>query len=168
MSFHLHKAAPSYFKHLLSGSDSSRRFDTQFDAFYYCLLIGLDKRKLCSLDEVGEEFVRDYVQAFQPHAPTIAGLLVDAELDRANIGRDDVKAVEKRMVELLEAVSSSMLSAEGLRLLNQYGAGGFVLLRDALATPPQNLEEFLIAYHQLWLQDELQSIDSSEATEASS
>ena len=160
MSFHLHKAAPNYFRHLLHGPDAARRFDTQFDAFYYCLLIGLDRRRLGAPEEIGDEFVRDYVQAFQPHAPTIAGLLVDAELDRANIGRDDVKAVEKRIVELLE-VSSSMLSGEGLRLLNQYAAGGFVILRDALASPPQNLEEFLIAYHQLWQREDQQSTNEA-------
>jgi len=163
MSFKLHKGAPGYFRHLLGGGDPGKKFDTQFDAYYYCLLVGFDKRQLCSLEELGDEFVRDYVQDYQPHAATIAGLLVDAELDRANIGRDDVKAVEKRMVELLEAASASRLSDEGQNLLNQYAAGGYVVLSDALATPPQSLEEFFVTYHQLWAREDVSSIASAPA-----
>jgi len=154
MSFKLHKSAPAYFRHLLSGGGAAHRFDTQFDAYYYCLLVGLDRRQLRPLDELGDEFVRDYVLEYQPHAATIAGLLVDAELDRTNTGREDVKAVEKRMVELLEAGSASRLSKEGQELLNRYAAGGFTVLNDLLANPPQSLEEFFVSYHQLWTREE--------------
>src|SRR5215469_10906216 len=105
MSFRLHKHAPSFFRNVLPGG-SGNRFDTQFDAYYVCLMCGLDRRQLGEESLVGDEFVRDYVQSYQPFATLIAGLLVDAEIARTSVGMDDEKGVEKKMVELLEPSSS--------------------------------------------------------------
>ena len=80
MSFRLHKHAPSFFRNVLPGG-SGNRFDTQFDAYYVCLMCGLDRRQLGEESLVGDEFVRDYVQSYQPFATLIAGLLVDALVD---------------------------------------------------------------------------------------
>jgi hypothetical protein len=148
MSFKHHKLAPAFFQKLMPGGLG--RFDTQFDAYYYCLMCGLDRRRLGAEVDVGEEFVKDYVQTYQPYADLIAGLLVDAELVRINIPLDDVKSVEKRMVDLLEPVSTSKLKPEGLALLNRYAAGGFEVISDAFVAPPQSLEEFFTTYQGLW------------------
>jgi len=153
MSFRLHKQAPSFFRSLLPGG-AGIRFDTQFDIYYYCLMCGLDRRQLGAESDVGEEFVRDYVQAFQPYAELIAGLLVDAELIRIDIKLDDVKGVEKKMIELLEPASATRLSSIGLWMLNRYAAGGFNVVSDAFAVPPQSLEDFFVTYHLLWAKTE--------------
>lgn len=160
MSFRLHKQAPSFFRNLLPGGGSGLRFDTQFDAYFHCLMCGLDRRRLGADAEVGEEFVRDYVQSYQPHAELIAGLLVDAELFRINIKLDDVKGVERKMVELLEPASATRLSSEGLALLNRYAAGGFNVVSDAFAMAPQGLEDFLVTYHRLWSEGGVEEIDN--------
>lgn len=149
MSFRLHKQAHSFFRNLLPGG-TGIRFDTQFDIYYYCLMCGLDRRQLGAESDVGEEFVRDYVQGFQPHAELIAGLLVDAELVRIDIKLDDVKDVEKKMIELLEPASATRLSSVGHGLLNRYAAGGFNIVSDAFAAPPQSLEDFFVTYQSLW------------------
>lgn len=148
MSFKHHKLAPAFFQRLMPGGPG--RFDTQFDAYYYCLMCGLDRRRLGAEVDVGEEFVKDYVQTYQPYADLIAGLLVDAELVRISIPLDDVKSVEKKMVDLLEPVSTSKLKPEGLALLNRYAVGGFEIISDAFAAPPQSLEEFFTTYQGLW------------------
>lgn len=149
MSFKHHKQAASFFRNLMPPGPG--RFDTQFDAYYYCLMCGLDRRQLGAESEVGDEFVKDYVQTYQPHADLIAGLLVDAELVRISIPLDDVKGVERKMVDLLEPVSATKLKPDGLALLNRYAAGGFNILSDAFAAPPQSLEDFYVTYHGLWL-----------------
>lgn len=148
MSFKLHKNAPQFFRNLLSGS--GLKFDTQFDVYYHCLMCGLHRRQLGTETDVGDEFVRDYVQGFAPHAELIAGLLVDAELSRICIELDDVKSVEKKMIELLEPASATRLSSTGLGLLNLYAAGGFDIVSDAFTSPPQSLEDFFITYQSLW------------------
>lgn len=148
MSFKHHKSAPAFFQKLMPGGPG--RFGTQFDAYYYCLMCGLDRRRLGAEVDVGNEFNKEYVQTYQPYADLIAGLLVDAELLRINISLDDVKSVEKRMVDLLEPVSTSKLKPEGLALLNRYAAGGFEVISDAFAAPPQSLEEFFTTYQSLW------------------
>ncbi|WP_394538807.1 hypothetical protein PRJ39_25155 [Lysobacter enzymogenes] len=157
MSFKHHKRAPAFFQKLMPAGGPGR-FDTQFDAYYYCLMCGLDRRRLGTEVDVGEEFVKDYVQTYQPYADLIAGLLVDAELVRISIPLDDVKSVEKKMVDLLEPISTSKLKPEGLALLNRYAAGGFEVISDAFATPPQSLEEFFTTYQGLWPQVEEQAV----------
>lgn len=160
MSFKHHKLAPAFFQRLMPGGPG--RFDTQFDAYYYCLMCGLDRRRLGAEVDVGEEFVKDYVQTYQPYADLIAGLLVDAELVRISIPLDDVKSVEKKMVDLLEPVSTSKLKLEGLALLNRYAAGGFEVISDAFAAPPQSLEEFFTTYQGLWPKTEDPTAEDGE------
>lgn len=149
MSFKLHRSAPQFFRNLLPPG-GGLRFDTHFDAYYHCLMCGLDQRRLGAEAEVGDEFVRDYVQAYQPHAELIAGLLIDAELARTQIDTNDVRSVEKRMIELLDPTSATRLSSEGMELLNRYAAGGFDVVSDAFASPPQSLDDFFITYQSLW------------------
>ena len=148
MSFKLPKPAGGFFRLLLQSGSSG--FETMFDAYYFCLMVGLDARTVGSEDEVGEEFVRDYVQSFQPYSDLIAGLLIDAELGRAHIDPSDRSGVEKKIVELLDPNSATKLSAMGHVLLNRYAAGGFSVLRDDFASAPQSLEDFLITYHRRW------------------
>ncbi|QEE24968.1 hypothetical protein CS053_11025 [Rhodanobacter glycinis] len=148
MSFKLPKPAGAFFRLLLQSGSSG--FETMFDAYYFCLMVGLDARTVGTEDEVGEEFVRDYVQSFQPYSDLIAGLLIDAELDRARIDPSDRGGVEKKIVELLNPNSATKLSDVGHALLNRYSAGGFNLLRDDFVSPPQVLEDFLITYHRRW------------------
>jgi hypothetical protein len=148
MSFRLPKPAGSFFRLLLQSGGSG--FETMFDAYYFCLMVGLDARVIGPEDEVGDEFVRDYVQTFHPYSDLIAGLLVDAELDRLGIEQSDGNSVEKKIVEILDPNSASKLSIAGHSMLNRYAVGGFNLLRDKFATPPQSLEEFLLTYQSVW------------------
>ena len=56
------------------------------------------------------------------------------------------------MVDLLEPVSTSKLKPGGLALLNRYAAGGFEVISNAFAAPPQSLEEFFTTHLGLWPQ----------------
>lgn len=150
MSFRLPMGAGSFFRHLLSSGNS--KFDTMFDAYYFCVMVGLDARTIGAEEDVGDEFIRDYVQSFQPYADLIAGLLIDAEIDRARIEPSDSSSVEKKVVELLDPNSATKLSVTGHALINRYAVGGYNALRDDFATPPQSVEDFLITYHRRWNQ----------------
>lgn len=129
--------------------DSTPRF-LMFDAYYSCLLLGLDGERHGRTEDLeADEFAKVYPEAYRGQAELIAGLLVDAELRRQEIEPEDRDSIESEMVRLLDLKSSTRLSADGDRLLNLYAAVGFEKL-DAAMPAPDNLEDFLVAYHRLW------------------
>lgn len=129
--------------------DAASRF-LMFDAYYCCVLLGLDSRKLGDESKLEpDKFIDGYPEAFKGQAELMAGLLVDAELGRLQVPRDDRGRIEEEMVRLLDLTSATRLSEEGDKLLNRYAVNGFERLRDAMIQP-DTLEEFLVGYHALW------------------
>lgn len=157
MSFTLHNRARSWFgiqegrafSRTSAPSKDAPRF-LMFDAFYCCLLLGLDLRRHGRNENLETaEFYRGYPEEYRSQAELIAGLLVDAELARQDIHENDRQTIEQEMVRLLDLRSTTRLSSEGDQLLNLYAAAGFEKLEDRIP-PPDNLEDFMVAYHALW------------------
>lgn len=149
--FQAPKDSRDYFRHLLKRSDGGgARLDTLFDQYYLCLMVGLDRRVLGRDDELeSDRFIERYPSDYQNQADVIAGLLINAELHRKDIHKEDRSTIEREMLTLLDHQSSTRLSDEGMQLLNRYAAAGFKAIRDEIL-PPQSLEEFLVFYHALW------------------
>lgn len=150
MSFQLPKESREYFKHLLKRADGGACFSTLFDLYYFCLMVGLNKRLLGAEAELeGDKFIERYPSDYQNQADVIAGLLIHSELNRKGIEKDDRTSIEQEMLRLLDHQSATRLGEEGARLLNLYAAAGFKEIREEIS-PPQSLEEFLVLYHRLW------------------
>lgn len=160
MSFFLHNRARGWFgfqgqRAFARSSDVAQREPgverfLLFDAYYTCALIGLDGRRQGRAEQLEpEEFSKVYPDSFKGQAELIAGLLVEAELARQDIQPDDRASIEGEMVRLLDPRSSSRLSSEGDRLLNLYSAAGFEKI-ESILPPPDNLEDFLVAYQRVW------------------
>jgi hypothetical protein len=150
MGFQLPKESREYFKHLFKRSDGGARLDILFDQYYFCLMVGLHKKTLGTEAELeGDKFIERYPTDYQDQADVIAGLLINAELYRKGIEKDDRASIEQEMLRLLDNQSASRLSEEGMRLLNLYGVAGFKEIRQEIV-PPQNLEEFFVLYYRLW------------------
>lgn len=147
MAFQLPKESRDYFRHLLRRSNDAARFDTFFDFYYLCLIVGLDRQAIAKDSDLeSEKFVERYPSDYQNQADVIAGLLISAELCRKDIEKDNRSSIEKEILRLLDHQSSTRLSEEGMRLLNLYSAWGFKVIRERIV-PPQTLEEFLALYH---------------------
>lgn len=150
MSFRFPIGARSYFSQIENAPQGRARFDTMFDQFYLCLIVGLDRLKLAIEDDVeADRFIERYPSQFQPQSYIIAGLLVNAELERKAIAREDRNSIEGEMLSLLDHQSPTHLSEAALGLLNRYAAEGFKTIRERIPQP-QSLEEFLVAYHDIW------------------
>jgi hypothetical protein len=155
MGFQLPKDSREYFKQVIKRADGGARFDTLFDQYYFCLMIGLDRKVLSPEDELEpDRFIERYPGDYQPQADIVAGLLINAELERKGIEKDDRTSIEQEMLRVLDHQSPSRLSDEGMRLLNLYAAYGFKVIREEISSPPQTLEEFLVFYERLWSQNE--------------
>ena len=112
------KESREYFKYLLKRSDGGACFNTHFDLYYFCLMVGLKRKNLgLSLDLEGDKFVDRYVSDYQNQADLIAGLLINAELTRKGIEKDDRSSIEKEMLRLLDHQSPSRLSEEAISVL---------------------------------------------------
>lgn len=150
MSFVFPRNARTYFRSVDEARPGAPRFDNMFDEYYLCLMVGLDARRLGTDEDMeSDKFYDSYPKDFQSQSDIIAGLLIDAELDRQGINSEDRASIEREMVRLLDPQSPIKLSEDGIRLLNQYAAAGFKIIRDKIIAP-HSLEDFLIAYHDLW------------------
>lgn len=150
MSFHLPVDARSFFKSLIGTRESSATRFLMFDAYYACLMIGLEARKLGAESEVESEiFVAEYPDAYASQSDIIAGLLIDAELERKGIDAADRTSVENEMINLLNPASATRLSAVGDKLLDLYAAHGIRQILDKML-PPSTVEDFLVGYRVFW------------------
>ena len=158
MSFTLHSGVRPFFgfdeggkAFSKSSGAASPRFQ-MFDAYYSCLLLGLDRGRHGRREDLeAKTFLAlgGYPETHRGQAEVIAGLLVDAELRRQDILPDDRDSIEGEMVRLLDFRSATRLSGTGVELLDLYAAAGFDRLHGGMMRPDA-LEEFLVAYHRLW------------------
>lgn len=150
MSFVAPKGLDVFFKGIGHAKSDGTQFGLMFDKYYLCLLIGLDQRRIGQPGDLeADEFIRGYPQDYAAQKEILAGLLIDAELDRQSIGATDRESIQQVMLRLLDHSSPSGLSVEGEQVINRYAAGGLSILRDGLPTP-QSLSDFLRAYVQFW------------------
>ncbi len=149
VSFVLSNAAREFFKLIERQRDGATKF-ILFDQYYCCLMVGLDLRRMAEPAELdGEVFLNTYPEDFRGQADIIAGLLIDAELDRKGILPEDKSSIEREMIRLLDPRTPTRLSDDGNDLLNLYAAEGFTAIREKMLRP-SGLEEFLIGYHDYW------------------
>lgn len=144
------KGMKEYFKEVQSRGDGGTRFDSDFEQFYFCLMVGLDDGKLAPESDLEPvEFTKDYTAPFQVFAPVLAGLLVDAQLRRQDISRtkDNLQTEVSKLVDV--GNTSTRLNTEATKLLSRYAARGFSLISQAIPRP-HTLEDFLVAFHQRW------------------
>lgn len=149
MSFVFPLRARAFFQAIPGGREGASKF-IMFDQYYCCLMVGLNARRLGNEGDLeGDVFVNGYPEDYKAQVDIIAGLLIEAELERKGIRTEDKVSIEREMVTLLDPTSPTRLSAAGNKLLNLYAAEGFKLIQDRML-PPSSLEEFLVAYHDWW------------------
>lgn len=140
----------TYFKDIQGRADGGARFETDFDQFYLCLMVGLDDGRLAPESELEPaEFNKGYTAPYKPFAPVIAGMLVEAEMRRQGIPTTK-EAIQSEVRNLIEVGNGgTQLKEEGTKLLSRYAARGFELIREEIPKP-RTLEDFLVAYHLRW------------------
>jgi hypothetical protein len=152
MSFVMPTAARSFFRTITERTVPGARY-IMFDTYYVCLLLGLRERKLGHADQLdSDRFLDNYPEDYRAQADFIAGLLIDAELDRKGIDLGNKQSVEREMVLLLDPSSPTGISAAGSDFLNRYAVAGFERLQQEMI-PPAKLEDLLVKYADLWASD---------------
>lgn len=143
------RAARGFFRTITDRTVSGSRY-IMFDTYYVCLLLGLDARRLGPAEELeGDRFIDNYPEDYKAQADYIAGLLIDAELDRNRIDLSNKASVEAQMVLLLDPSNPTGLSAVGSERLNRYAVGGFARVEEEMIAPAK-LEDLLVRYAAMW------------------
>lgn len=147
--FVLADKAIEYFKSVELRKDQGPKFKVMFDVYYLCLMMGLHHRRQGHQDQISKQpFIDYYPEVYRDKSDLIAGLLIDAEMEKKGIQPTDRKSVEKLMLQLIDHMSVTKLSNYGMKLLNLYAAGGINHINENI-TNTQELEIFLIKYYQL-------------------
>jgi len=119
MSFTLHNRARTWFgiqdqRGFARTMDPATKESTprflMFDAFYSCLLLGLDGERHGRAEDLEtDEFAKVYPEAYRGQAELIAGLLVDAEL-RLREARHIEDAVQAAVSAAVDGVHCTVLA----------------------------------------------------------
>ncbi len=151
MRFEISKNAQDFFSNIMNfegaysaGNKKKLKFDTQFDVYYCCALIGMAASQRDDDTSDLSQLTEKYPKAYSDCKAQIAGLLVASEAKR--LGVDGAK-LEEVMLNYLSN-NDTMLSDEGIGALNAYSLKGYNLMRDfALFEKPTSREEFLEAFY---------------------
>ena len=150
MRFEISKNAQNFFGNIISlegaystGGKNKFGFDTQFDVYYCCALVGMAASKRDDDTSELNQLTEKYPKSYSDCKAQIAGLLVASEAKR--LGVDNAK-IEELMLNYLSN-NDTMLSDEGIKALNAYSLKGYYLMREyVLLEKPTSREEFLEAF----------------------
>lgn len=151
MPFRLINNAERWFQNI-GVNKGIKTFDTKFDIFYLCLMLGLAGRnknpdiKTKETSDLVDVFPKDYQGR---NANMIIALFLRRELEEAKVNLVDKNSVNKNISQLIDPDSPSKLSDEGMKALNQYSYGGFDLITSNFLERPRYMEIFLPMYHDL-------------------
>ena len=151
MHFKISKNMRNYFSNIINlggshASEDKSKF-IQFDVYYCCALIGMAACKLDEDDSDLNDMVDRYPNPYRNCRAQIAGLLIATEAKRLGI---DIQSsqLEKTMLQYLNSEDGTLLSEEGVRILNAYSLKGAHLLQEyPLIDKPASREEFLDGFN---------------------
>lgn len=143
MAFILSKNGREYYKQINNRKDGGKTFDYMFDIYYFGLLVGFTIGRLGKDSDLeNEEFIKNYPGNYENISNIISGLLINAEMKRRDIQKEDRNSIERLIVELISKKTLG-LSDEGIKLLNLYSAGGMNFIKDNIPLTDK-LETFIV------------------------
>lgn len=117
-----------------------------FDVYYCCALIGMAKCEIDSDDTNMHDIIQGYPGPYRESKAYIAGLLVASESKRKGIEAQN-PSLETVMLEYITSEDDSLLTDQGVKILNAYSLRGARLLQDLMPDKPTSREEFLLQFN---------------------
>lgn len=143
MAFILSNNGRNYYETINHRKDGGKKFDYMFDIYYLGLLVGFSIVKLGDKSNLeDEEFIKNFPGNYESISNLISGLLINAEMKRRDIKKEDRNSIERLMVDLISRRALG-LSEEGTQLLNLYSAGGMNYIKDNIPLTDK-LETFVV------------------------
>jgi hypothetical protein len=124
MAFKMGNEARLWFQKLETGNPV---FQTMFDKYYLCLLLGLKVRSQSEVN--GDDFIDTFPKEYESSRFSILGVIISAEMKRQGLDFSDAGPLKRLVTKIIDPVSQSRLTSEGFNVANRYAAGGFEELR---------------------------------------
>lgn len=150
MHFKIAQDVKNYFSNIINvggshGSEDRNKF-LVFDPYYMCALIGMAACEIDS-DESGlVDIIQGYPGVYRDSKAYIAGLLVSSEAKRKGIDLNNPK-LETIMLEYLSSEDDTLLTDEGVKMLNAYSRRGARVYQEVFPDKPLTREEFLSRFN---------------------
>jgi hypothetical protein len=136
-------------------------FDLDFDMYYLCLLAGLTAGQKTSVpNDQTTELVDSYPGDYKSEGRLITSLFLSRELKNQAVDLSNRKELNDRISELVDSLSPSRLTTEGMKEMNKYSYGGFDVILEWFDDRPYALEDFLPHYYRHLRQAEAQRRES--------
>ncbi len=146
MDFFIDKEARSWFQGISDefGSAHGSRPAPDFDAFYFCFIAGIARRRKKHLS-VGQtrQLVNYFPGVYDGRGSLLVALFLSRVLESRGIDSVERQNVRKVVSDLVHPQSENFLSDEGVREFNEYAFGGFEVLQEWFDTRPTSLDVFL-------------------------
>jgi len=149
MSFRLSRRARAYFTQIDDHSKTGT-FDSVWDKYYLCLMVGFKERKLGEEPPQEDIFINEFIQDYRDQRFQIISGLVLAEAKRQGIPLDDEIKLRDLMLELLDHLSVTALTDDGHKLMNRYAEGGFQIIQERIPDPSE-FDAFLRGYYEAFI-----------------
>lgn len=142
MPFLLRNEAREWFRYVKD------EFDLNFDMYYLCLLPGLSQGEKQTLSgDKTSELVDNFPGSYQSRGRIIVSLFLSRELNELAVDFNNREELHKQVSRLVDSLSPSRLSSEGMSRMNQYSFGGYEVLTEWFDDRPRSLKGFLPHYH---------------------
>lgn len=150
MDFAIKEEARDWFKgirqDLVALSGERVRSSPDFDAFYFCFVAGLAKKRKIEASKtipITENFPGPYSE----RGRLLIALFLIYELEYLGIRMNEKKTVHDKISELVDPNTPNFLSDEGVREFNKFAHGGYEVLSEWFTEQPQSLEVFLRTFN---------------------
>ncbi|MEM6392793.1 MAG: hypothetical protein AAF797_08490 [Planctomycetota bacterium] len=144
MPFYLRPEAHDWFSNLQKSKKPGRGFTLDFDMYYTCLIAGIAAGKRAKLPDDPKLDLSDFPGEYRQNGKLIVAMFLARECKVRGVRLDDRKRLHDTIRDLVSPDSSPWLSPAGMRLMNEYAAGGLdVLIDSSRGQKPQHLEAFL-------------------------
>ncbi len=130
--------------------DIAKHYETDFDLYYLCLMAGIaagHKENLQSDKSV--EVIHYYPGEFRTRGRLLVAVLLSNEVAQLGIEPEDREGVRTVIKRLVASDNQQQLTDEGVRLMNQYVAGGFYELQERFDDRPRSIETFPRRYFEI-------------------
>ena len=145
-AFRLRKEAKSWFKEI----NDKNNLSIDFDLFYFCLMAGLalNIKKDDFLVSDTSELIEYFPARYKEKSRIIVSIFLSRQLSSQGVNLTDKKAAHNYISKLISPESQSLLSDEGVRLINAYAYRGYEELITWFSVKPHTLESFLRIFSQ--------------------
>ena len=142
MPFRLREEARDWFKGVRTD------LEVDFDAYYLCVLAGLaTSRKAAELPTAQTaELTDDFPGPYRQNGRMIIALFLTRELKLLGVSYAERTTLHREVQRLVNPLSASHLSDDGMREMNKYAWEGLDVLKEWFEDRPRALETFLPEY----------------------